>query len=172
MRFFPSQKAISWLLTALLLVNGAGMHGFCHAHVEGDEFHSHDNETMLSHDCDSHNRDHSQEKVVGYESQLAEVSIHHIHLSFFGMDFSQPDSEDSPSDDEETQSSIFVRLTHDCSIVLVAQSLDSDCLRILSLSPTSCDVVTFQVATLSAPQVPTAPLCDCARFERSGVLVI
>lgn len=171
-----SQKTMTWILTALLLVNGIGTHGFHHAHARGEESHSHASKGVEApkHAAPGHSHcdHHRGEQSHGNVCDLAAGAILHTHISLFGIDLSIPHSDDSRDDDEENHSSVFVRTHDNCANLLVARSLDIDHLRTLALIATCRDAVGNPVAALTLPQVLSTPLCDSARFERSGVLLI
>ena len=172
---FSSHHSISVLLAASLLANGSGGHGFGHSHVGGDDSHSHADEPTVAHDCGTHKCSHrhsnADEHPHEVEIQWTLASIFHTHLNLFGFDFSVPAS-DNPHDDDESRSSMWICLVDDSAVVLTARTIDIDLLRTLSLKPSADDVTGSAAATFTTPQVPTAPLCDSARFERSGVLLI
>ncbi len=176
MRISPHQKLISWLLAALLLVNGIGAQGFNHAHAEGNESHSHANDGMVAHVCgvhrNSHHGDHPTEQPHHGDGDLTPTRVLHTHLSLFGLVFSIPDSEDTHDADEVSQSSSFLRLNDQRNVLLVDRYLDMEFLRTLTLAATFGDAVANHVAVLTSSQVASTPLCDSARFERTGVLLI
>jgi hypothetical protein len=176
MRLLPSHNAVTLLLTALLLANGISAHGFDHAHAGGDESHSHADDAVVRHghssqECPRHN-DHPENHPHKCESYLTAASVSHVHLTLLGFDFSFPDSDNSNGGDDASRTSTFLRLSNDCTVKLLARSLNIDLLRTLSLKASAGDVVAIHSATSAAPQVPSAPLCDRARFERSDVLLI
>ncbi|MDC0934824.1 hypothetical protein OAS39_00965 [Pirellulales bacterium] len=176
MRLSLSYNAVSVLLTALMLAGSVGAHAFGHAHVGGDEFHSHADGAIVVHDCGSHRcaycNDHQEQHRCTGDYPLAAASVSHTHLTLFGFDFSIPPAGDSDDDHDNPLSTTFVGLSDDCPIVLVARSLDIDLLRALLLTASVGDLVASPTATFAMPQAPSAPLCDSARFERSGVLLI
>jgi len=99
MRSSSFHNVMSLLLAALLLADGIAVHGFDHAHVGGEESHSHADDVTGIHGCGSHacshHDDHSEAQSPKGKSNLTAASVSHTHLTFFGLDFSIPASDDS-----------------------------------------------------------------------------
>jgi hypothetical protein len=176
MRLSRSNNTMNMLLATLLVVNSVGAYGYHHAHAGGDESHSHGGDAIVTHECDSHtcpeHDDHSRENPNEGETRLASATIAHAHFSFFGFELSIPDSDDSRQHDDDPRSMTFVSLGDDCEVVVSARYADIELLRTLSLTAYNSDVAATPTAEPSTPQVLSKCLCDSARFERCGVLLI
>lgn len=182
MRSNSSQSVVSVLLTAVLVVNGIGLHGFGHAHVGGEDDHSHVGEATAKHKVpishyshDSHDDHHHAQHDENHQcsvcdSQLSAGLVNHSHFSLFGFEFSIPTSDDSQGD-EQSQSWEYLCQREDV-VVPIVRSLQSDLLQQTLLATDVCQTVATLREFSATAQVPSLPLCDGARFERSGVLLV
>lgn len=99
--------------------------------------------------------------------------IVHFHWTVFGVHFSLPagDSDGHGDDDANTTDAVLVRLVDD----LPAASLRGDMgIGVDCCQPSkSTDRVSYTPTCHSRPDntISSLPLCDSARFERSGVLL-
>ena len=123
-----------------------------HSHAAGDRPHSH----VHAHQVHDHEHEHNG---LG-------PSVAHTHVTLFGVDFTLPaESEDDASREDrctflgQTPSGIETDQSASRFSVVAEPEFDSG-----ELLPT---VPTFRSIAASA-----APLCDTARHERSGVLLI
>ena len=133
-----------------------------HSHAAGDRPHSHLHARHVhAHDVDAHHGHDHEHAHNGVDSSYA-----HVHVTLFGVDFTLP----ADSDDDEN---------HDvrCTFLGPAPSgVETD------QSNSQLSVVAEPVMGAGRPLsiVPpfrsiaaaAAPLCDTARHERSGVLLI
>ena len=176
MYLIPFHNAISLLLAAALLTNSVAVTHFSHIHAGGEECHSHGAEADHGH-VGCHEGGHAHEGISaerdddGNVTHLTTGPIPHAHVSLFGFMFSLPSSDKSgPNEDEPDE---LAALDDDPAIVPINHLVRCDDVR--PGSPLSCPgdtIVQIPATKTLCAQVPTPPLCDRARFERSGVLLI
>lgn len=179
MRINSYQSVVSVLLAAVLVVDGVGLHGFGHAHLGGDQDHSHEDGATAEHDectchhChgDHHHSQHQAESSLACEAELTAGLVEHAHLSIFGFEFSVPISDESQGK-HPSQSLSFICLRDDCVVVPVVRPVHSDLLLQALLTTEDSQTAEMDLAAPAKAQVPSPPLCDSARFERSGVLLV
>ena len=176
MRYSFRHKAINLLLSALVLAWGVVPSGIQHAHAGGnDSTHRHgDCHEAAHHDSHDHDLDddHHDHATLPDASLLAD-SVVHLHWQFLGIDFSMPAPEQpiDGNDDHGTIPPAIVRVANE--IVLAAQAGPSSS-RVFPavICALSADVVRDVQPVPRPPNLVTSiPLCDSARFERSGVLL-
>ncbi len=175
MRNRLGQKTLSLSLSALVLAWGSALPGVWHAHPGGrDSTHRHDQGRELAH-YGSHNHDSGGDyracAIVPDVSLLADF-VAHLHWQWLGIDFSVP-IQDEPSDGShgDTVPPAIVRAINE--IVPAIQTAPSFGRVLLAVvGAPSADVVSNLTPILRPPNLITSiPLCDAARFERSGVLL-
>ncbi len=174
-------RSISLLLTAAVLAGAVLPPAVGHAHVGGDESHSHEQE----HAYDDHVHHHAHQHVDeghGDDRNGDDVfgsSVPHLHLSVAGFNFSLPLPIDGHSHrpflpmNDDVGVFAVVSLTDDFTIVSQV-----DLATIVDVSV--ADVVTSDVSTDEDDararwlkgRADRIFLCDSARCERSGVLLI
>jgi len=182
-----SSKNLCRLLSVLLFI-GSQPVGYRHAHAGGDEHHHHDHHEgcnlcqHLNHDEDRHDEDRHDEDCdahaesdceVDHEAQLVAGSTSHVHLTFFGFSLCIP-GEDVPHDDDNSEipsvESLLVAckpyVAHDASRVAARCDLPSQTLLALPACPE------LEQLAKRSPPVTSPPLCDVARHELTGVLLI
>ncbi len=118
-------------------------------------------------DCDA-----ESDCEVGHEEQLVTGLIPHVHLTFLGFSLCIP-GEDIPLDDGSENSSLELLLVackplvaHDTSRDTARDDLPSQTLLALPVCPER------EQLTRRPPPVTSPPLCDVARHELTGVLLI
>jgi hypothetical protein len=134
-----------------------GMPARQHSHAAGDRPHSHLHARHV-HAHHGHDHEHVHD---GVESSYA-----HVHVTLFGVDFTLPaDSDDDKNHDArctflgQAPSGVEMDQSNSHSSLVADPVMDAG--RPLSIVPT------FRSIAAAA-----APLCDTARHERSGVLLI
>lgn len=192
-------KTMTILLSGAVLASASLPPGFCHAHAGGDREHSHhaagaghhhvdaqlthehheegDEERRSHHSPnqdDRHRHDGSHEEERGIESPAA-----HLHFLTAGFDFSLPLPVDGHSDgplgpmgDDAGFVGIF-RLTDDFTVVSqvdLASIVDVSVADVLTID-VSADEDDARARWLKG-RADRIFLCDSARCERSGVLLI
>ena len=170
------RKTMSLLLSALVLGWGFLPPGVQHAHAGGnDSTHRHSDCHEVahhdSHDHDSNSRNHYHETLP--DTSLVVGSLVHLHWQFLGIEFSMPAPKQPANggDDQDTPTLAVVQVINEAVpniqlgpslgrvFLAAACSLSTDVVRDLEPVPRSPNLVT------------STPLCDSARFERSGVLL-
>ena len=127
-----------------------------HAHAAGDRPHSHGH----GHEHSRHVHEH------GHEHDGLGSSYAHVHVTLFGVDFTLPANSDDDEGREERctflgQTPSGIELDRSASHFSVVAEPVFDFGELFPV------VATFRSIAASA-----APLCDTARHERSGVLLI
>ncbi len=134
-----------------------GVPAWKHAHPGGDQPHGHLHEHDL-HEHDLHEHDLHEHEGAG-ESQW------HLHVALFGVEFTlpaEPDNDDADAGELSYLIAAPATLTvAQASVSLVPSAVSLNTARPLQLLPH------FRPKPASA-----APLCDAARHERSGVLLV
>ena len=189
-------KAMTILLSGAVLASSVLPPAACHAHVEGDRPHSHE-QSHEQPDSDEHDHEH------GHQHDAAAISDHHehhheppahddesaggglepasahLHFSIAGVDFSFPlpshDGSDGPLSPTGDNAGCFgiVRLTDDT--VTVPRVDLSDVIDLSTPAPPA--IASLVDATQHAARwrcvraADRTHLCDSARCERSGVLL-
>ncbi|MFV2069935.1 MAG: hypothetical protein ACC645_23460 [Pirellulales bacterium] len=171
------RKTMNLLLSALVLAWGIVPPGFQHAHEGGsDTAHRHDSRHEVIHH-DSHHHDtedaHHEHATLPEVSRLGDYVVH-LHWLFLDMDFSMPVPEEpvDGGDDDGTVPTAFVRVMNE---MVPATHAGSSFVRMLqaAICMPGVDVVS-SLEPIPHPSnlVTSLPLCDSARLERSGVLLI
>jgi len=195
-------KALKLVLASAVLVGSLVPPAFCHAHTAGDRPHSHNSELGEHSKRDEHGHvhDHKVSKEHHHRSQHSddddcsletpkhvesaptlgdnevERSARHSHFFFVGFSFSFPlpfsDESDNPLTPDERHLE-YVRLTTD---VVLASRVDlSDAVDVATAAPVFLDrfdAAMSRTTKSSIRPVDRILLCDSARCERSGVLLI
>lgn len=179
-------KALTLLLTTAVLTGSLVPPGIRHAHAAGDQPHSqgshveahagHNHGSRHHHHDSSHEfRDHDESAQARVDNGLGQ-SIAHMHFSFFGFDFSFPlphrDGSDGPLTPDERQLEV-VRLTDDVTPVSRVDVVNAVAVTTAPLDYFDrFDAEMSRSAKSGVRAVDRILLCDSARFERSGVLLI
>lgn len=181
------------LLSGAVLTSSVLPPAVCHAHSEGGEQHSHrrDDEEPASNDHDYHHHvtahsDHDEHEhgQPAEESSLnpagIELAVAHLHFSVAGINFSLPlPTGDRPNGPlaptrDDAGSLQFVRLTDDTvtvSRVDLSAAVDLSAPAPL-LADSSVDPAVQAAYWRCFRNADRVFLCDSARCERSGVLLI
>jgi len=192
-------KAMTILLSGAVLASSVLPPAVCHAHSEGDRSHSHkqDLEQPDSDEHDhghghghqhdgaavSHHDEHRHHEPSEHEDERAsgiEPASPHLHFSIAGFDFSLPlpsdDGSDGPLSPTGDNAGCFgiLRLTDDT--ITVPRVDSSKVVELSAPAPLAIDSlvdVGEQTARWRCVRtIDRTLLCDSARCERSGVLLI
>lgn len=177
MRKRLSRILANLLLSALVLAWGIVPPVVRHGHEGGeDTTHRHNAVAPQGHDCG--NRGHSidaDSQPAGAEGSPAVLRslVVHLHWSLWGVDFSVPVSQDDqPSDEGNATESVVVCLVDSVPTPVTENNsfASIDPVTIWQFGLASTVVQTSSLPLSSRTQ--SAPLCDRARRERSGVLLV
>ena len=177
-RIIPFHKAIRLLLAVVLLINGAIASGFRHVHAAGEETHSHRASDGSHQVCDhvgshSHKRRSTEAPGHGDRSSLEVRLVAHTHVSLLGIEISLPSSSQSDEEGCEPGSAELYCRNVDSAIVAATRLAEFELLRpVSSRGLAAVAVPTHHAGTNLFPQFHAAYLCDGARLQRSGVLLI
>jgi hypothetical protein len=172
------QKAMNLLLSALVLAWGFVPPGFEHAHAGGDSDHQHDQCREVSHhgshhhDADDEHHEHAAEPEDTDGTLLVEFALH-FHWQLLGVEFSMPvPTEPADGDDGGPVPPVVVRVMSEIVPATQAGLAFGRALLAANCAP-SADVVRNLEPIPRPPNLVTSiPLCDSARLERSGVLLV
>ncbi len=169
-------RTINLLLASLVLAWAIVPPTVRHGHEGGeDSGHRHDSVGQHVHDRDS--RGHSEDgglPPAGVESppSIRGELVVHLHWCVLGLDFSLPLSERAPSWDERYVARPAIVSLGD-GLPAPARDNHGASLTLAAMLPTGLDSpVAPASATAAVDDCPSATLCDRARHERSGVLVV
>ena len=167
--------ATNLLLSALVLAWGVVPPAVRHSHEGGADV-NHRHEVAAHHGHEHHGHSHDEDWHPGGAKVSASVLrglVVHLHWSFLGLDFSVPLSDDEQSKDgRQAATPAVVRLVD----FAPAPTLDTG--HSLSIAPVIVALSSLEAALVQAPSLAgferrqSAPLCDRARRERSGVLLV
>ena len=180
------QKVMNLLLSAMVLAWGIVLPGVQHVHAGGsDPAHGHDDCHEVV-DYNSHNHDSGDHEAGDHETDVEhhehstalDVSllvdyVLHLHWELLGVEFSMPMPEAPVESDDNgnTAPPAIVRVIGD---IVPATPSSPSLGRVLlaAICTPSADVV-WSLEPIPCPRnlVTSIPLCDSARFERSGVLL-
>lgn len=161
------------LISALVLTWGTVPPGVQHAHTGGnDSSHQHgdrhDEPSHASH-CHGSNGSHDERAIVSGVSLLSDFVVH-LHLQWLGIEFSMPVSE-RPDDGRDDPDIVPTAIVGSANRTLPAVPSFGRLLSVVIGMP-SHDVVQDLALLSRGPDFTgSIPLCDSARFERSGVLL-
>ena len=169
-------KTLTLLLVATTLAGWLMPPGVRHAHAGGEEAHSHhhdheDDHRHGHHACESH----GEHGVAERDVEAAGLVVAHIHFNFLGFGFSLPcpdSDEDDPTNQDRIATFGFVGLSKE---VLLQRESARDIAIVFSID-LQCwfhrEEALEALHRLVALRLDRSLLCDSARFERSGVLLI
>jgi hypothetical protein len=176
----PTRKrVVSLALVAIMLPVGVVSPGVCHAHADGDRPHRH---VRNEHSHQREHGHHNSEKLVQTshhrhhdgDCALARATSH-AHVNLLGFHITLPVS-DRDGDRESEQSSEFTHfvIAHTVMPVSASQSTVEEVLSQWTncASALDDDSVDNRPKWEGQTSASSIPLCDSARRERSGVLVI
>lgn len=185
MRLF-ARNLVTLLLIAVMAMPAVSSPALRHSHADGDKSHRHDvasvedhghsQSSRHSHRKHSH-RKHGQTPKHAHEDRAnpsAQLPVEHLHVFWWGfqssLPLSAPDRSDSPSPSTSTEQ--WVPLISEISLPDDAQ----DRVQFLAVDLFTPTELTPRLPARSEVRPPhesaVALLCDAARRERSGVLVI
>jgi hypothetical protein len=165
------------LLSALVLAWGIVPPAIRHGHEGGEEAnHSHEAVAHHEHDHDGHQHpghEDSQPAGAVVSPGAFRGLVVHLHWSLFGVDFSVPVSQNEPPEDGSNNAEpALVRLVDSVpSPVLGNSSFAGDSSAAAAQAGLDSAVAPTSLLT-TGKLTQSAPLCDRARHERSGVLLV
>lgn len=162
-------------MSAALLTWGIAPPAIRHGHEGGgDRGHGHD--AVVHHDPEHGHHDHDgggHRHNDADASSLAVLSdfVVHLHWDLFGLDFSIPMPENGEHGDDGDGEPAVVRFIDE--LPTMAPYIDSFAGESLATPPDLGPDAVVVVCSPSHPpnRISSIPLCDTARFERSGVLL-
>jgi hypothetical protein len=179
------QRGIRLLLSILLIAGNGISPGVTHAHAEGDRPHRHehhgDGDIVHSHSHRTGDHGHGHHDHGNRADQIVpdddpcrvEESIAHTHINVFGVPLTLPLKEEGGSQRNQELPVVKVdALAAAC--VVRANNLPTAgfWISLSALPPCVRSALDNDVSMCRAPQATHIPLCDTARRERSGVLVV
>lgn len=187
MRRFGVQRCMSLVLAAVMLPSGTMSPGVCHAHAEGDRPHRHDRphyyEANHSDQHDGHgphDADHRHEDDSARHSHDGECTVTravlHVHVNLFGFEMTLPSSGQDRHEGQEKQSTGTAQFVIGPDSPAISGP-HAYSLRNLLLPPTAlpagcCLSPDEHHHLVKSSEHCSIPLCDSARRERSGVLIV
>ena len=167
-------KAITYILSGLILASAFQPLAICHVHVGGDWAHSHDDENynhVHGHHHHAHSHPHHEHES---DDRSLTPELAHVHFSFMGFVFSLPlPAEEQPNGPFSPQTDMGIvggfRLGDEittASRVILPNPFD---LALVKLMPSDFDGAVGSRTSLDASRIN---LRGIARCERSGVLLI
>lgn len=168
MRSFYLNSGLKLLLAAAVLVGSVMPPAIQHAHAGGDK--THDHWANKQHTPHRHSHHH------GERNKVAEEQKAHRHLHLFGFDLHLPVNESPTTPGRGNQSSgeelILVRLLDTDAAMTSQQSVERLFVTVPSLATISPETAGLTLQSDQRERSTSNPLCDSARCERSGVLLI
>ena len=172
MRLF-GRNLVTLLLIAVMAMSAVSSPALRHRHADGDKSHQHGVATVEhhSHDTEATTAKHSHEDRSNHSAQLP---VEHLHVFCFALQSSLPVP--APERSESPRSSASTEQW----VPLISEVTLSDASQFGSL----ISAFDLLIPTELPPRLPARPevrpphesavalLCDTARHERSGVLVI
>ncbi|MBD3675744.1 MAG: hypothetical protein HUJ26_19725 [Planctomycetaceae bacterium] len=181
MSFVKYRTFMSLLLTAGMLFASFTPPALLHAHEDGHQTHDHysqqDIDTAGEH-LHEHSHAHENEHTHCHPKQPASQFVpslaSHIHLTLFGFEFTLPKGQ-TPGEDNENGSGSSTVIRWLDREINARSSISTDYLLNNLLVLVSDDLEKIDaVASQETSEVTLSslPLCDSARRERSGALLI
>jgi len=170
---------LNYLLSSFVMAWGILPPALIHSHEGGgDTDHRHASRTVAVESAEDHGHVHDAESAEhGDYSQKSNQAtllgslVAHLHWDFLGVDLSIPvPAEDGGRDRAGEQEQVLIRLTDE--LPMLAGASDSLAVSHMPLLQARLDCVSAEESP-SRPVgvIASIPLCDSARFERSGVLL-
>jgi len=171
----PVQIATSVLLSAFLVAAGIAPPGVRHVHPLPGGVAEHDHDHAPGH-CHSGTADHPHEGHREHQHTPAAVELGdlwHLHFAMLGIELTLPDT--TPVEENRNGESdfelILLRPSEDPLLTLVTCHESTAKLAASAAMLQAVDATPCQTVTALPSPVQSAPLCDSARHERSGVLL-
>jgi len=167
--------ATSVLLSAFLVAAAVAPPGLRHVHTvpEGVVEHDHDHAIV---DCHSGTADHPRKGYWEHQHTPGATGLGdlwHLHFALLGIEFTLPDG--MPAEENRAGESDFELILFRPSEQLLLTSVSChQSIAKLAIAPVlseSVDATPCRTVAAAPPPVESAPLCDRARRERSGVLL-
>ena len=164
---------LSFLLSSLVVAWGTCPPAMRHAHDGGNESNHRHVVAVGQHEHGNPGPSERRQHEAGADASAAmgECAVH-LHWVLLGMHFSLPASPDThDSDQVDSFDPVVVRLIHDLPTI---SRVEQRC--VTAEFPVSEELIGSAVCLVPAPlsrpnPIASLPLCDRARFERSGVLL-
>ena len=178
MAALTSKKLISVVLAGILLAASIAPPGIRHTHsvAESDGIHHQhkDGQQFAGHGHSHHNDE--QRRVSAWQETGTQISgspTRHLHFYFLGLELTLPDSTPEEGDDNSLRKTEVLAVAQGHKLQLFQTTSSDPTLPnpVLSTHSTAPSSAPMQTIVLRTPPVSSAPLCDTARFERSGVLL-
>ena len=169
------RKLVTLLLVVVMAMPAVSSPALRHSHADGDKSHQHGVESAERHGH-SHTHGHANATKAkhSHDDRVSQSPVEHLHVFWFGfqtsLPLSAPESSDSPRPMASTEQ--WVPLISEVTLPDAAQD-GSTMLAVDLFTPSG---LTPRLPARSEVRPPhesaVALLCDAARHERSGVLVI
>ncbi|MHB0957237.1 MAG: hypothetical protein ACYC0X_24435 [Pirellulaceae bacterium] len=165
---------LSFVLSSVVVAWGTCPPAMRHAH-EGGEDTSHDHVAAVDHGehGHAHPSEIPQQGAGGTATSTMDECVVHLHWVLWGFHFSLPVSPDTGDPDQLASfDSEMVRLVDDLPTFRQGEQRG-----VTADLPVSPELVARVVCLMPSPprwinSIASLPLCDRARFERSGVLLV
>lgn len=170
---------LNYLLSSFVVAWGILPPALIHSHEGGgDTEHRHEGRKAAVESAEDHGHvhdakstEHGDHPQKSDHATLLGSLVAHLHWDFLGVDLSIPvPAEDGGRDRAGEQEQVLIRLTDESPIL--GSSSDSLAASHMPLLQARLDCVAAETPP-SRPVgvIASIPLCDSARFERSGVLL-
>lgn len=166
---------LNYFLSSVVMAWGILPPALVHSHeAGGDTRHQHNQQTVAQVDDHGHcheGESHEHHPPVAADMSLLGGLVSHLHWDFLGIDLSMPlPAEDQRGDRIGEQDQVLVRLTEEMPRLCQGNNL------FVALQTPILEAKLDCAAMEAVPSLPPGlsaaiPLCDAARFERSGVLL-
>ena len=168
---------MNYLLSLLVMAWGILPPALRHAHEGGDDAsHRHAAQAAIGEPHDGHHHPHANEhghSQAGNDAPaLAKDWVVHAHWTLLGFEFSvpTPGSRDVPKDPRAAEA-VLVRLVDDLPTMSLRGNYSLGLDSLTWREPTAPVVCPTLCPSRPSNPISSLPLCDSARFERSGVLL-
>ena len=172
-------KTTSILLATLLLTAAVAPPAIRHTHPLADEsqsHHHHEANPDLSHGHNHHgdHRGHYLADRNACDAELTNGHWWHLHFHFLGLEVTLPEPASDQGDRESDGKDTVSVLASGEQLLPCQTSPSASAQQLIRWSTFSwpSDAARMQVVVWAPAPVSSAPLCDSARRERSGVLLV
>ena len=176
MRHLSLQRGIRIVLAVGILLGGTVPPGVCHSHEGGALPHRHDGRRVVRHDGDDRHQHEPAGHAHAHDESLVSERAPHVHLNVFGFEITLPIPDRARDDGQDQQANgpSLVAVVSD-SPAIVGQNLNTSSSLLLppAASPDSFGCARYDCNhSVKSAEACAIPLCDSARRERTGVLVV